>query len=522
MALTGTADWPAGQRLAVGVVAALLLGALLPRLAHDLYRARLATPIDYVEGWNAYHTTRVMKGEALYRTVQGLPLTPVNYPPLSFYLVGLVARATGSVVCAGRLVSLVSLAAVTALLYLAVSLWTGSRASAALAALVWLGLLTRFGGAYVASHEPQMLGHAVCALALCLCAAWDRDLTLARVAALAALCGLALYVKHLLLAVPASLALVLLLRRRRLFLAFALSGLVSCGLLALVSWLFAGDALLANLTAFDRLVDNRRLMDELVALFVEGWLGLLVVAVVGVAWLGGTGAPWVVAYAFTSLALGAAAVRGVGVDRNAWFDLFQASGLALGLLAARAGSLRGGKRVAALLLLVAAGVLPAASNLVAGWRDASNLARLSREEAAYLGDVALLKRLPGPALFEEPLLGFDAGKEFLFDPFTGSLSVVSGRVPESVLLDPIRRRAFGAIVLRAPIETLLRRPRGDVSRDAPARLRGWWTRNALEAVRENYDPYDPGRRRFGYFYLPRGRSAPEPSAEGGDEHGKRL
>jgi hypothetical protein len=487
----------------VAALCAAVLVAMLPPLAYDVVRVARATPIDYVEGWNAYHAARVMNGEALYRPVAGLPLTPVNYPPLYFYLLAGAAHVAGAIVPVGRLLSLAALAAVCGLLARAVLVWTDSMTSALLAALVWLGLLTRFGGAYVGSLEPQMLGHALCALALCLYAAWESGLTRARVAALAVLCSLALFVKHLLLAVPAALALSLLLRQRRLLPAFAFTGLACCGLLTLASWVLAGHALLDNLTAFDRTLSDRRLADELSTLFLDARLGLVAAALVVTTRLGGPGAIPVAAYAATSMALGAAAVRGVGVDRNAWFDVFQASGLALGLLAARAFTLRGGARAAALGLLAAASVLPVASDLPRRWRDALNYGGLSREEAAYLDDVALLRSAPGPALFEEPLLGFDAGKEFLFDPFTGSLAMVSGRVPESLLLDPIRRREFGAIVLTLPVEKLLPRSRGDPSPDGRPRLRGWWTRNVLETLRENYDPYDPGRRRFGYFYYPK-------------------
>lgn len=494
---------------AVAVIAAVVLALLLPFLAQDLARVPRATPIDYVEGWNAFHTARVMRGEPLYRPVDGLPLAPVNYPPLSFLVVGLVARP-GSLVPVGRGLALLALAAVTALLYRTLVRWTESRASAALGALCWLALLSRFGGAYVGSYDPQMLGHALCTTAICLYACWENELTPARAALLAGLCSLALFVKLLLVAVPAALALVLFRRQPRAGLTFAAAGLGCCGLLGLATWLYAGDSLLANLGAFDRLASFHRLADEAASLFVDARLALLALPVVGIGMLGGPGSGFGISYALASLILGAGAVRGVGVDRNAWFDLFLAAGLAIGLLAARAQRLAGGARLAAGLAVIA-GMLPLASGLGGGLREALNYSRLQREEEAYLADVALLSRIPGPALFEEPLLGYDAGKELLFDPFTGSLSIVTGRVPEAVLVDPIRRREFGAIVLTSAVETLLPRAAGPRQREAPPRLRGWWTRGALEAVRENYDAYDPGRRRFGYFYLPKGRASAGPA-----------
>jgi hypothetical protein len=505
MALSDAGPAPDGHARAIVVVAITVLALLLPFLAHDLARVPRATPIDYVEGWNAFHTARVMRGEPLYRPVDGLPLAPVNYPPLSFLVVGLLA-SPNALVPAGRAVALAALTAVTLLLYGTLARWGASRSAAALGALCWLGLLSRFGGAYVGSYDPQLLGHALCGVAVWLYAGWEQETTPARAAMLAGLCSLALFVKLLLLAVPAALGLALLRRDRRAGLAFAASGLACCALLGLAWWLYAGDALFANLAAFDRLASGERLAEQAAALFLDERLVLLALPVAGVAVVGGHGAAFALTYTATALVLGAGAMRGVGVDRNAWFDLFLAAGVVTGLLAARAQRATGAGRLVALLAVIA-GVAPLASGLAGGLREALNYARLQREEAAYLADVALLRGIPGPALFEEPLLGYDAGKELQFDPFTGSLGIVTGRVPEAVLVDPIRRREFGAIVLTSAVETLLPRA-GTRPRDAPPRLRGWWTRGALEAIRENYDAHDPGRRRFGYFYLPKGRARP--------------
>jgi hypothetical protein len=454
-----------------------------------------------------------MRGEPLYRPVDGLPLAPVNYPPLSFLLVGLLAQP-GALVLSGRALALLALAAVTVLLYRSLRRWSASRSAAALGSLCWLGLLSRFGGAYVGSYDPQLLGHALCAAAVWLHASWEEEWTPVRAAVLAGLCSLALFVKALLLAVPAALAFALLRRRPRAAVAFGAAGLLCCATLGLATWLYAGDALVANLGAFDRPASAGRLVDEATALFVDARVGLLAVPVVVLAVLGGPGAGFAIGYVLAALVLGAGAVRGVGVDRNAWFDLFLAAALVLGLLAARAQRQHGPRRLAAAVAL-AAGIVPLASGLGVGLREALNYERLRREEAAYLADVGLLRGIPGPALFEEPLLGYDAGKELLFDPFTGSLAIVSGRVPEAVLVDPIRRRAFGAIVLTSAVETRMRRGPETRPREAPPRLSGWWTRGALEAIRENYDEHDPGRRRFGYFYLPKGRTAAAPTGAKG-------
>ena len=48
-------------------------------------------PLNYNEGWNAYHTAGVLAGQPLYPSPAGLVLT--NYPPLSFYFVAAAGRS---------------------------------------------------------------------------------------------------------------------------------------------------------------------------------------------------------------------------------------------------------------------------------------------------------------------------------------------------------------------------------------------------------------------------------------------
>jgi hypothetical protein len=68
------------------VAAALLL-------VRPLVTLPLVIPLDYNEGWNAFHAARAMAGAPLYP-----PPTAVithNYPPLSFYLVGTLGTWLG-------------------------------------------------------------------------------------------------------------------------------------------------------------------------------------------------------------------------------------------------------------------------------------------------------------------------------------------------------------------------------------------------------------------------------------------
>ena len=72
----------------------------------------LQIPLDPNEGWNAYHAQAAMTGGWLYAGPNSFIFD--NYPPLSFYLVGVFGKLVGDNVIAGRFVSLLALATVGA------------------------------------------------------------------------------------------------------------------------------------------------------------------------------------------------------------------------------------------------------------------------------------------------------------------------------------------------------------------------------------------------------------------------
>jgi hypothetical protein len=488
--------------LALGLLAALLA----PFLLHCLAKVPRATPIDYNEGWNAYHTARLMGGGPLYRPVDAWPVTPVNYPPLSFLIFGTVARLTGRLVLTGRLLSLASLVWVCWLTFRTVVQLTASRMAGWLAAAVWLALAVRLAPAEIGSYNEQLLGHAFSAAALCLHARWRDELgSRRRLFWLALFCCLGLFVKQLLLAVPIALAVGLLLESRRRGLGFVAASLAILAVFAGATRLLGGESVVANLLAFDRQMDAAQRMGELRDLFVGR--GALVLLLPAAALLAVSGKRFTALHAYfaVSLALGGYAAGGVGIDRNAWLDFFLATALVIGTLVGTAGTLQAPWRRRLALLGILAGIVPLAARYPAELGAALDQGRLEREEQAYRADVELLRSVPGPALFEELLLGFDAGKEFLFDPFSGSQMILSGRLPESLLTDRLRRKEFAAVVLTSrDVEESRRRllRTGRHSPDGPPQRMGWWTRGTLEAVRDHYALHAPDRRRYAFFYFP--------------------
>ena len=205
---------------------------------------RLHVPLDPNEGWNAYHTAAAMAGHGLYPAATSF--TTNNYPPLSFYLVGIVGMVTGDTIVAGRIVCLLSFLTVAGEIALIARRFGCGRLEATFAALLFGGFLL-LNSDYVGMDDPQLLGHALQISALLLLLSGSGSLT--RIAGSAALFVAALFVKHNLVALPLAGVIWLLVydRRTALRLAAFMLALGFAGLAA--SRLVFGVDLLSRLNA---------------------------------------------------------------------------------------------------------------------------------------------------------------------------------------------------------------------------------------------------------------------------------
>src|SRR5215470_2539525 len=131
--------------------------------AWPVYRAFLNIEIENNEGWNAYFADAAMGRMPLYPSADQLITN--NYPPLSFYIVGLIGRFVGDPVLAGRLLSLVSVVAIATAIALSVRRLGGSGVAARISAAFFVATMSRFFISYVGMNEPQLLGEAIMAFA---------------------------------------------------------------------------------------------------------------------------------------------------------------------------------------------------------------------------------------------------------------------------------------------------------------------------------------------------------------------
>src|SRR3981081_31218 len=76
-------------------------------LAWPVWRSQFLIEIWLTEGWNAYFQDAAASGARLYPASDALIVN--NYPPLSFYVIGLLGKGLGDDLFVGRALSLVSL-----------------------------------------------------------------------------------------------------------------------------------------------------------------------------------------------------------------------------------------------------------------------------------------------------------------------------------------------------------------------------------------------------------------------------
>jgi Dolichyl-phosphate-mannose-protein mannosyltransferase len=322
------------RKWAICAIIGLMAMLSCPFLIYVILRVSYLVPISYNEGWNVFHTARLLNGEPLYLPTQDLPITPVNYPPLSFLLIGSISKFTGSILFSGRAVSLLSFLLVGYLIFKIIQSITSETLAALLGALLWLAILLGFVRHYVGMYDPQMLAHLFTLLALYFYTKWRDDLPARKIYILVLLLCFAVFTKHLLIAVPIALALTLLCVNRKACLLFILTGTSLSLVFLFSSWLYGGENFLLNFIDLDRPSSSLQLLKSIRRLFIEHFLIVLFLPFIILGVIYQKKNIFMFLYFIVSFLIGCIACRGVGVARNAWFDFFIASSILFGVFSA--------------------------------------------------------------------------------------------------------------------------------------------------------------------------------------------
>lgn len=389
----------------------------------------------YNEGWNAFWADAALRGGTLYVSADSLIAN--NYPPLSFPLVGLIGRAVGDNIVAGRLVALASLVAVVLASFVWLRAQAVSRRVALAGALFLLTAFAWFGNDYIAMDDPQMLAHALMLGALVLL--WRCDFSTPAVLGGAALMLTGGFVKHLLIPLPVATTVWIALYRRERLIAwlacFAIGIPLAFRIISHAYPRFLSELISARVYSIPQAISaTTHALTRFTPLLLLGAVALVK------QWRKRAGArrtpaaTFVALYLVMALVIGTVASGGEGVTRNAFFDLLIASSLfaALGLqaLAEPVDGQREHASPAASAVVMFFGTCMAlyagicVPKTLRAVQDASALEQDTRTA------VALIQRLGhGRAACETPALCYWAHGAFTMDFFNYGQKLRTGAVP---------------------------------------------------------------------------------------------
>jgi hypothetical protein len=407
----------------------------------------LHVPRNYNEGWNAYWAATAMSGGALYPPLNAL--TSNNYPPLSFFVVGLLGRLIGDPILAGRALALLGFLLVA----MNIVTWLrrcGVRTSLAIASsAAFVITVDAMLHTYIGMDDPQWFGHGLMTTALVIL--WPNPRSNGRLIIAAVLIVLGGLFKHLLIPVPFALAAWFLIFERRVFWTWiSILGVLGSMAFSIIYTLY-GHRFVDDFLHSPRQVSfvaavrlGKQALPDLLPLLCLATASLPRFAKqrpVAFAWI----------YLGVAIVIGVLAATGAGVSENALFDVVIAASLAAGLAlehlaTAWTASPPMPVHLKALVLLPAIAVIAwAPFSLRLNIERLHHLAALAEATPA---DISLLRQHAArSAACESLALCFWSGAPFNVDLFNFGQKLKTGQMPLDACRQLFDGRRFTIIQL---------------------------------------------------------------------------
>jgi hypothetical protein len=433
------------RRLAIYVAALAILVVYF--LIWPVWRAQFLIEIWPTEAWNAYFQDAAASGHGLYPSVDQLIAN--NYPPLSFYGIGILGRVFGDTLFVGRAVSIVALLCLGVEIFFAVRILAGGITGAAVGALWYAAMTAHSSELYIGTNDPQLAGEAIMGAALVWFLARDRNGKSAQAPLL--LMVLAGFWKHNIIAMPLTAMGWLLLRDGKRATRPILVSAAAAGAGLLLCTAIFGHQFLQNLFA----------TREYAWAHVVGHLGHLqwsaLALLIWGSWAWSARTTRAAHFTMLHVGIGFCACIlqwfGHGVGRNAEFDLIIALGIGIGvaferietsLLAMRFGVDRTRDLLLVILVL----------RLVVSDRQGSALVLLSPQfrssfqagQQRVLDEAARVAAMPGDVFCSNKVVCRAAGKPFVVDEFKMEELVATGKATTADISALLKDRHIGVFI----------------------------------------------------------------------------
>lgn len=430
-----------------GIVLALLVTEVSIAIYAPLVRCFWRVDFNYNEGWNVYSALLAVKHN-LYPAKYAW--TTVNYPFLSFFVIGHLSSIFGDPLFVGRAFSLAGLLLSCLAAYCIVRRLGGSRAPAFYAAIYFLWTILVIADGYIGMDDPTLLALAVILFALYVYVRYrDAWWSLPAVAFIFILGG---NIKHNLIAAPLAVFVDLLFAARGRVLRYASWGALFVFGSVFVNRWAGGPYFVAQILAPRQFTLSKLVSwpTEVFAIAVP-----LCISAIWSVWKFRDSEKRVIGlYLLISFVIGVGFFGGGGTAQNMFFDSFMAVSIIMGLIL---DSLWHSKIPGIQISNRFHWVVP-----LLLWQVAcANYPPVHRQEllakkAQFGSNVAFIKAQPGPAICESLLQCYFAGKPYVYDPFNSTQLVQFGYLDPKPMIRRIENHEFGAIEMNEPVEATSR------------------------------------------------------------------
>ena len=406
--------------------------------------------INYNEGWNVYNADRLIHGAIVYDDNYW---RINNYPIGSFLIIAGANVLIHDLLLSGRLVALVSFAAIAVFAAMAVRRFGGGRTDAVFGAGCAAGFCYLVAPAWIMADDPQTLGEAVMLGALVSYIARPPNrLDLLRTAFLVVLGG---FIKHNLVAIPIAITLDLAFRSPR----------------QVVFWLVSCAGFATGFLGLTQIVAGGDFIGHLMSPRIFRWYGaryhlmkylrlfkfpLTVIVLSASPFLSGD-RMILAAWGVISIVSATILSGFEGTSYNMFQDAAVFLGVTAGITLSELRKLEIHGRLAKVVLtalpfLAAQPILARAPDAAVQVYHARALLDADRtRQATFLADAKYIADKQGPAICESLLLCYLAGQPFILDPFNSRQYMLSGGLDQDEFIRRIAAREFAVIQLRADI-----------------------------------------------------------------------
>ncbi len=413
-----------------------------------LWRIGVPLQIDVNEAWNGWQVDRLLSGQPLYPEANALIIN--NYPPLSFYIIGLVRPLFENAIVAGRWISLASVILIALTIYLSARHLEAGKWAASMGAFWFIATMTRFFGEYAGMNDPNLLALAVMAAGFVVFLRSTSRSTLYIAFTLMMLAGI---IKHNIVAMPFSALLLLWLANRGRAIEIALYCAVIIGLLSLALFEYYG------LAFFQQLLMAREVSFFRPLQRIGRLQFILPVLIFWFIWL--KSAPPSKSKRVTSVlvmasfAVNELALTGAGVANNAQFELVFATGLCLSVIVgdlqgrfASIGRIRFDVGLALLWVMAARFLLWPALDPYLLVVSSSYRADITEKAAIMQSEIERVRAISGPVNCTIRSVCYLAGKEFVFDDFAMNQRIKTRHASEASIRAEAERLGIQFVAIR--------------------------------------------------------------------------